>query len=254
MGIGTNPDYDQAFAAALDWWRQAGVDCAFEDAPRSWLPDPQEPESASGKKPARARRIEVIEQPDTPAPLILPQDLESFHAWWMTTSELDPGSVSSRVAPRGDANPALMILAATPEDCDRERLLSGPEGGIIDAFLQAAQVPENDVYRASVLPCHSPGADWSPEANRVAAEALARHIALVRPQRILVLGFIILPLLGHDSPQVPAVSLDFKHEGASTPMLALRRIPAAASRPRWKAALWQAWLEWTSCASPDHTG
>jgi len=31
MGIGTNPDFAEAFAAALDWWREAGVDATFVD-------------------------------------------------------------------------------------------------------------------------------------------------------------------------------------------------------------------------------
>jgi uracil-DNA glycosylase len=139
-----------------------------------------------------------------------------------------------------------MILAPTPEACDRETLLSGPEGRVLDAFLKAARLPDDQIYRASALPCHSPGADWNPRTNSLIAEALNRHIHLVRPQRLLVLGFVILPLLGHDSPQGPAVSLELNHEDGTIPMLAVRRLPAAASQPRWKSALWHAWLDWSA--------
>jgi DNA polymerase len=133
-----------------------------------------------------------------------------------------------------------------PESDDKETILSGTEGRLIDGFLQAAGLSDDQVYRASALPCHLPGADWSPASNALQAKALLQHINLVRPQRLLVLGFVILPLLGHDSPQVPAVSREFNHEGLTIPMLAVRRLPAAASQPRWKSALWHAWLDWSA--------
>lgn len=139
-----------------------------------------------------------------------------------------------------------MILAPAPESVDREHLFSGPEGKLLDSFLSAAGVPEQAVYRASVLPCHSPGADWSSATTSLLSEVLIRHVGLVQPQRILVFGLVILPLLGNDSPQGAAVSSSFNHDGATIPMLAVRRIPAAASQPRWKAALWQAWLDWSA--------
>ena len=246
MEIGTNPDYDQAFAAALDWWRDAGVDAAFVDAPRSWLAPPEEarpvPEQRS-RIPVKAPETAEPAPPTAPA---LPHDLDAFRAWWMTAAELDPGRIAGRVSPRGDISPKLMIVTPMPEDADGDRLLAGPEGRLLDAFLAAASLTDDQVYWASSLPYHSPGADWSPAATRICSEALRRHIALVRPERLLVLGFVILPLLEHSSPHAPAVSSVFNHEGVTVPMLAVRRLPAMASQARWKAALWQAWLNWTA--------
>lgn len=244
MAIGTNPDYEQAFAAALDWWREAGVDSCFVDEPRTWLPPAETtaPSRQNGKDdPAPADRNAP---PPPPAPLELPQDLDAFRTWWLTAPELDGGRLSGRVAPRGEAAAKLMILAPMPEGADGERLLSGPEGALLGGFVRACGLSEDAVYWASALPCHAPGADWSAGANPAAAQALARHVALVRPERLLVIGYNVLPLLGHSSPQGPAVSLNFNHEGASVPMLAVRRVPATASQPRWKAALWRAWLDW----------
>ncbi|VWX52012.1 uracil-DNA glycosylase family protein [Novosphingobium sp. 9U] len=241
MGIGTNPDYASAIAATLDWWRDAGVDMAFEDAPRSWLPlaEPDHPAPRESRRPAP--------EPEAPAPpALLPATLEAFHAWWMSAPELDGGRCTGRVPPRGAASPELMIIACAPESADRELLLSGPEGSVLDGFIKACGLSEEQVYRASALPCHAPGTDWSPQANQIISRALIQHIALVRPKRVLVFGFVILPLLGHDSPQVPAVSLSFNHEGATVPLLTVRRVPAAASQPRWKSALWQAWLDWSA--------
>lgn len=245
MGIGTNPEYDRAFSAALAWWREAGVDGAFVDEPQSWLqPDIESPpsETLRAAPPQTAETRAAAEPP----PLALPDTLPAFRDWWLNAPELDSGRVTQRVPPRGAADPQLMILAPFPEHMDRDRLLSGPDGKLLDQFVTACGLNEENVYWSSALPCHTPGADWSPQANEAIRDALLHHVSLVRPQRLLVLGFVILPLLGHDSPQAPAVSQIFNHQGATIPMLAVRRLPAAASQPRWKSALWQAWLEWSA--------
>jgi DNA polymerase len=245
MGIGANPDYKQQFAAAFDWWREAGVDCTFLDDPRDWMPAAAtEPES--GRSAPTRRKAPEPAEPPPPEPVTVPDDLAAFQSWWMTAPELDDGRCTGRVAPRGAASPSLMILAPMPESGDSDTILSGPEGRLLDAFLKAAAISDDQVYRASALPCHSPGADWSPAANTLVAQALLKHVQLVRPQRLLVLGFVVLPLLGHDSPQGPAVSRQLNHEGLTIPMLAVRRLPAAASQPRWKSALWHAWLDWSA--------
>ena len=45
----------ESLAAALDWWREAGVDGDFADEPRNWLARPEAPEGAV-PAPAAARR------------------------------------------------------------------------------------------------------------------------------------------------------------------------------------------------------
>ena len=151
-----------------------------------------------------------------------------------------------RIAPRGEAEPELMIISAMPESSDQERLLSGLEGKLLDMFLVQAGIAQSAVYHASAMPCHSPAADWSANGTLMLGEALRHHVSLVRPSRLLVIGFNILPLLEHSSTQGPAVSSIFNHENATVPLLAVRRIPAMASQPRWKCILWQAWLDWTA--------
>jgi DNA polymerase len=247
MQIGTNPDFDKLFGATLDWWREAGIDNAFADEPRSWLPaavEPADPAAPSGKS---AALTQLVGEPAPASPaFVLPETLDDFHGWWMSTPDLDGGRVSGRVGPRGVPSPAVMIIAPMPESSDREHLLAGPEGKMVDMFLALAGLDEQRIYRASALPCHSPGADWSPDTNGGPIAALAHHIALVKPERLLVLGFNVLPLLRHSSAQGPAVSSHFNHEGATIPMLAVRRIPAVASQPRWKSVLWRAWLDWNA--------
>lgn len=246
--MGTNPDYDEAFAAAMEWWRDAGVDNVFHDEPRSWLKQIAQPKPSN--TPARngtsAKPAELPEPQEAPAPAALPEDLAAFRSWWLSHPGLDGGRVSGRVAPRGEIDPDLMIVAPMPESSDREHLLGGPDGKLIDLFLAHAGIAADTVYRASALPCHSPAADWTTAGHESLAAALRHHVMLVRPKRVLVIGFNILPLLGHASAQGPAVSSSFNHEGGTVPLLAVRRIPAVASQPRWKCILWQAWLDWSA--------
>jgi DNA polymerase len=250
MEIGTNPDYDEALPAAMDWWREAGVDHIFHDEPRSWLPQITQatqsytpPRIAGSTKDAKLPEQQPLE---VPTPVALPEDLAAFRTWWLNHPGLDSGRVSGRVAPRGDVEPELMIIAPMPESSDREYLLGGPEGKLIDLFLAHAGVAPAAVYRASALPCHSPAADWTTTGQESLGAALRHHIMLARPKRLLVVGFNILPLLGHASAQSPAVSSSFNHEGGTVPMLAVRKIPSVASQPRWKCILWQAWLDWSA--------
>lgn len=260
MPRGSNPELAREFAAALDWWRDAGVDCDFVDEPRSWLEPvgaetlPAGPATASAMNdgvPAppsgsfdspRALRTE----PAAPAivPENIPDDLESFREWWMREPALDEGRTGQRIPPRGERGAELMVLVPEPEAMDRDRLLSGPQGRLLEGFLQAAGLDPATVYHASFLPRHGPGTDWNGPEPAAIAPAVLRHIALAAPKRLLVLGFNVLPLLGNAPPQAPASLQNLQHEGMTIPLLAARALAGMDQRPSWKAALWQAWLDW----------
>ncbi|MFC6911684.1 hypothetical protein ACFQGS_23325 [Novosphingobium lubricantis] len=60
----TGESWADAVSAALDWWHDAGVDCAFLDTPRDWLAaasagaqtDPHAPQRSVQALPAEADR------------------------------------------------------------------------------------------------------------------------------------------------------------------------------------------------------
>lgn len=234
---------------ALDWWREAGVDCDFNDSATAWLA--AAPSDAPERvKPLAPKRIEPDPASAPPLGVIaadaIPQTLDAFTSWWMAEPALDHGRAGGRVPPRGPAGADLMVIAPEPERDDSDRLLSGPQGRLLDAMLAAMQIDPGRVYVASALPRHTPMADWEELGARGFAAVLARHIGLVAPQRLLVFGQNALPLLRGGPPNNDAALTSFNHEGRYTPLLAGRSLAALLERPRWKAGFWQAWLEWSA--------
>ena len=248
MDMEGKPGLAQCVAAALDWWRDAGVDGDWLDEPKSWLaPAPEE--APAPELPAIAAKVAPPSAPTEIAePLEVPGDLAAFREWWMTEPRLDGGRVADRVPPRGPAHADVMLLVAEPEREDTDSLLSGPEGRLLQAMLSAMGIAPEQAYFASALPRHTPQTDWNAVARAGLGEALCRHIALAAPKRLIVLGRHILPLLGNDPAQSTAFSLQFDREGLRLPMFAARDLAALLARPRWKAEFWREWLAWTEVA------
>lgn len=231
--------------AAIDWWRDAGVDGDLLAEAQNWLAEPESP--AAGQAQAMAPRPAPVAPPPEPArPALaadaLPADLPGFIDWWLAEPLLDDGRTTGRVPPRGNTGADLMVLVMHPEAEDRENLLSGPQGRLLDAFLSAAGIAPDRAYVASALPRHTPHADWADAQARGLGLALARHVTLVAPRRLIVFGGNILPLLGNDLPNSADSLRRFNQGDVSVPLLAERDLAAYVERPRGKAGLWQRWL------------
>lgn len=243
-----NLPLDAGFAAALEWWRNAGIDHVFHDDPTCWTEPAEKP--ANAERPAAPLARPVRPNPAQPAapaasdPSTWPTELSAFTEWWLSEAWLDQGRTEGRVAPRGPLGAELMVIVPEPEREDREKLLSGPAGRMLDAILSAMGHDSDQVYVASALPRHTPMADWAELARRGMGEALCHHVRLASPKRLIAFGGNIPPLFGNTPPQRPAILEIFKHEELSIPLLAARDLAALMERPRWKAGLWQAWLEW----------
>lgn len=251
MEIGANRRDEQSlaqdFSAALEWWRGAGIECDYVDDPVDWLAG-SNADATAGTRVARtpkpaAPSPPVQKEPEAFAPDALPSDLATFSAWWMAEPALDEGRVAGRVPPRGNAGARLMVVVPQPEKDDTERLLSGPQGRLLDAILASFGIAPADVYVASALPRHTPMADWAEIGRRGMGAVLRRHVRLVAPAGMMVLGGNILPLFGNAPPQAAAVLQQFNHEDGTTPMLAAWELHALLNAPLGKGALWKAWLE-----------
>ncbi|MDE1466563.1 hypothetical protein [Aurantiacibacter sp. D1-12] len=230
------------YAAALDWWRGAGVDCDFNDEPQSWLEDPEEvrkpapPPSEVGKK--------AEETPHTPSITkdMLPADLAAFQSWWADKDTPLPGGSQTRVAPRGGVDASLMILAPMPEIDDRETLLSAAQGKLISNIAKAIGVDPASVYWASALPANMPLPDWAALKADGLGEAVKHHIALAKPQRLLIFGSKLPALLGHDADAPPEKFSELGGFPALTTFAPERLL----DHPRQRARLWHRLLQWTA--------
>jgi DNA polymerase len=238
-------------AAALAWWREAGVDHAYHDEPQPWLrdePPPRTEARAPIAAPAPAEAAPLARIGGDPA--AAPADLDAFVQWWLAEPSLDHGMVRARVPPRGTMRAPLMILVAEPEPEDEGSgtLLSGPNGRLLDAFLAAAGLADLPVWRASALVRHTPLADWTELARSGLGDVLARHLALARPRRLIVFGRNLPPLLDHDPTQIAADLRLVNQETASIPTLFAPDLGHLARRPGAKAAFWRNWLDWSAKA------
>lgn len=249
----TKPDFAAEIAGALEWWRDAGVDCDFTDEPADWL------EKAAAPEPEIAAPSPVTKPAETAPPRALiggppenwPQDLASFQAWWLTEPSLDHGDIARRVPPRGVAGAELMVLVADPEEGHSELLRSSPQGKLLAGIIAALGLDESQVYVASALPRPTPLPDWRQLAADGLGGVIAHHVALTAPKRLLVFGSGVSSLLGHDPANKPELLPTFNHDGGSLPLLAAMDLAALLARPRAKAGLWQRLLDWTGTPKRD---
>ncbi|MFM5893227.1 MAG: hypothetical protein ACKOQM_02190, partial [Novosphingobium sp.] len=218
------PTPGAAIAAALQWWREAGVDYSFADEASSWLAAP-EVKSAAAPAGAPAAFVAPPSPPSPPRPLFggdqahWPQDLAAFRTWWLSEASLDAGMTDGRIASRGDAGAALMVLVDQPEADDRDALLSGPLGKLMAAIVSAIGIDPAEIYVASVLPRHMPHPDWADLASLGLPELTRHHLALAAPQRLICFGKHVSSLLGHDPAKSAEQLTTISHSCGAIPAL-----------------------------------
>lgn len=234
----------EQIAAAQGWWREAGVDLAFADEPQGWLAEPAIEERAHTPVSATPAPAEP-EQPRIGGdPATLPQDLAAFHRWWLEEPSLDRGGTHPRIAPRGPHGAALAVLVPMPEAEDDGTLLSGTQGRLIASMAQAMGFQPDAIYLASALPRHMALPDWTGMARDGLGDVLLHHLALAAPERLIVLGRDVSPLLGHDPAQSPPAFSEIAIQGRKLPVMTSFSPTRLLEHPRLRRGLWQRWLDW----------
>lgn len=244
-------DWDAAVTAALDWWRDAGVDHAFVDDPQDWLAEARKPKDAAPPAPMKPLRELAAERDDSPTVVKVsakadwPQTLEAFGPWWLTEPALAPSGLN-RLLPVGGCGADLMILVPMPSADDGDALLSGRAGRLLDAMLAAFDIDRSRTYIASALPAHVPMPDWQHHKQAGLGDVLLHHIALAAPKRLLILGASgVSALIGHDPTNLAQSLRAINQEGPPIPALPAWDLEAMLQRPSLKGSFWGRWLEWT---------
>lgn len=159
-------------ASAVRWWMDAGVDTLVAETPRDWL----------GARP----------QPTPATAPAMPETLDAFQAWLRESPELPFASPTApRVGPSGDPAAGLMVIVdmPTPEDAAAGRLLAGGEAGaLFDRMMQAIGRSRDSLYLAPLSPVRSPSGTLDAQSAATLAGIALRHIALVRPDALILFG------------------------------------------------------------------
>ncbi|MFZ1741884.1 MAG: uracil-DNA glycosylase family protein [Pontixanthobacter sp.] len=252
MAQPSNLTLAQEFAAALDWWRDAGIDSNFSDDATDWLAESDAKVAAvNAASQAPTARVKPVAAPPPPEKRIggdkenWPTSLEQFQIWLRESADVDDGGGFPIVSPRGPHKAKLMIIVGEPEESDREALLSGPQGKLLAGMMRAAAIAPESLYLASVLRRHTPMPDWAALRAAGCGELLTHHIALVAPERILAFGRSIPALLGNDTAQGAAILHDFNHEGGSIPAMGVSSLAELLRSAGRRQRFWHSWLEWT---------
>ncbi|MEM6856394.1 MAG: hypothetical protein AAF559_00860 [Pseudomonadota bacterium] len=254
------PAWRDDIAAALDWWRNAGVDSEFSDDATVWLQADTPTTSGAEQKdiePARPQSIENFgstgsnNTPRTKSRIDFfadgaPETLAAFHDFWMSAQGLDAIGPRGRIAPRGAFEAELMVLVLEPEAEDRETLLSGTQGRLLDSFLNAAAISPEKVYLASALPRHTPMADTQALARQGLSAVLSRHIELAQPKRLIGFGTGLVPLLGLEAQSRDNHLRNINHIPAIENALLSEGLDTLLNMPRLKARFWRRWIEWSA--------
>ena len=189
-------DIAKAHKALNAWWEAAGVD----------VPPVQKPRKAAGRQRQAANpsapRQAVAQTEEKPSPAAAPQaaqraaakadDLEPLKA---ALESFDAGPVKAgarnTVFARGNSKAKLMVIGEAPgRDEDEQGLpFVGTSGQLLDRMLAAAGFGDDDVYITNAF-------NWRPPQNRkptpdelaMTLPFLERHIALINPKIILLVG------------------------------------------------------------------
>ena len=244
-----NTSIAEQFNAAIQWWREAGVDYDFADNATEWLAEPEPEEPAKPVRPMPKAPAEIAPEPPPQKIDLLgenpPVDLAAWREFWLSEPGLDAIGPRGRIAPVGAPDAALMVLVVDPEEGDQHQLLSHAQGQLLDRILAAMGTSRDDIYLATALTRHTPMADCHALAAGGMAGLTHHHIGLAKPRRILALGRNILPFLGHEAAQDHAALSEYCHESSRIPLLVAESLESMMGSPRLKARFWRRWLAWT---------
>ena len=234
MGADQNHDWRASIASALEWWRDAGVDCEIDDAPRDWLAR-VESLSVPAKLPAQ-----VAEAPAEAAKP--PETLEQFALWRLGDLVPEAAWPGSPLGTQGDVASGLMIVVDMPdrEDAAAGQLLSGTAGALFDRMLAAIGSDRQSIYLAALAVKRPPAGRVTDDIGRQLEALIRHHLALARPKRVLALGNAASrALTGMDVAHARQSLRKVNHGGGTSEVVASFHPRFLLEKPAAKADAWK---------------
>lgn len=217
-------DDDRATSAAtLAWWIEAGVDVAVSETPRNWL---------AGATPVAAPAPPPVESPAT-----VHEDLGAFRHWLGNEPGLPLDRAGAkRVLPHGTEHAEIMFLSEAPGREDGDQPIGGEAWALASRMLAAIGFAPEQAYSASLACFDAPGTKMSASEIEACADIARKHIALVKPKRLILFGDgPSRALLGE--PMLQARGRVHKVEGVRT--IATIQPRQMLGRPSDKAHVWR---------------
>ncbi len=160
----------------INWWVEAGVDVAVNEAPRDWL--------RRGQAEPPGAPVANISEPNA-------ETLAELREWLASSVQLPLASATARrILPHGPGDAAIMLLSDSPalEDLASGQPIGGEAWQLGLKMLAAIGIAADQAYSASLSCIHSPGARMSDKDRAECADIARRHIALAKPERLILLG------------------------------------------------------------------
>ena len=160
----------------INWWVEAGVDAAVSEGPRDWL------RRSQATPPATP--VANISEPSA-------ETLAELREWLASSIQLPLASATARrILPHGPGDAAIMLLSDSPalEDLASGQPIGGDAWQLGLKMLAAIGIGADEAYSASLSCIHAPGARMTDKDRAECTEITRRHIALARPERLILLG------------------------------------------------------------------
>ena len=185
---------DAALRSLIDWYGEMGVDV---------------PKIAPGRPASRRRPLKPEIASPTKASTSKPPSrftdltqVKSLDDLYSTIRQFDAGALGDgarqAVICRGNPDAKLMIIGEAPgREEDREgKPFIGRAGQLLDRMLAAIALSEDDVYITNVVNWRPPkNRNPSPDEIEMCRPLLEKHIELVQPRALLLVGGISMTTL-----------------------------------------------------------
>jgi uracil-DNA glycosylase len=228
----------------IDWWTEAGLVDPVKDEPCAWLQPLRTEAVQSVLASPTTRAPQPPATPEVAMPRNLPDSLPAFEAWLRDDPALVGGLWShQRILPLGPENAPLMVLSDMPDvdDFAAGHLLAGPIGELFDAMLAAIGLQRSTLRLASVALTRPAGGRWDDGSTNALRDIALHHIALAKPQRLLLLGQQTCRLLtGDDVPADGHGLRNINHYGVTTAAVAIHHPRLLLTRQALKRGAWTA--------------
>jgi len=234
MGAEPALNWQDAAASALEWWRDAGVDMLVEDAPRDWLARPAARPELAAATPAAA----------PPAPVTLPDTIEAFVAWRLGDAAPEAEWMSPRIPPSGPVDAGWVVLTDMPDPEDRDALMTGAPGRLLDRMLLAVGLSRATVHLASLAVARPVTGQIPPEQQARLGELVRHQLRLLAPRKLLLLGQAASrAVLGTDGALPSGSTAVLNQFGPDCAIGAIRHPRFLLEHPAHKGEAWKRLLQ-----------